>query len=144
MTSIPKCFPGYVIFLFCFSGKQPFKQSLIARDLLMQINFFDWIHHLAIGSHSFPLSCSLRSGHFLKEVFGGLHERWKLVLVLSGGRGWRPKFQAFNKNQSQVHHFKTSRNKETTDDIENRILVPEGTVGLWRIKMICISLFAKS
>lgn len=45
--------------LFCFSRKQT-----------------QWtrrVHHLAIGIHSFPLSCSLRC-HYLKGVFGGLHE----------------------------------------------------------------------
>lgn len=54
------------------------------------------------------------------------------------GEDGASKFQAFNENQSQVHHFKRSRNKESTEKTECRTLLPEGTVGLSRIKTICI------
>lgn len=73
MTSIPKSYCGQVCFcLCCFSRKQA--QSLIATFWTLRV------HHLAIGIHSFALSCGLRC-HELKEVFGevkaGVSAEWR-------------------------------------------------------------------
>lgn len=63
---------GVFFCLFCFSRKQA--QVLLQEFCCCKSTFWTRrVHHLAIGIHSFPLSCSLRC-HCLKGVFGGLHE----------------------------------------------------------------------
>lgn len=63
-------------------------------------------------------------------------------MVLSLGEEGVLEFQAFNKNPSQVNFFQNKQNKKETENNYYRILLPQGTIGVSRIKLF--ALFVKS